>query len=80
MAFSFATTGYNVTGKLRVIYGTYAQGNGDTGGAVATGLGEVRFFTATGITNVAGISHGTVTFETADPLKAVAGFWEAKGY
>jgi hypothetical protein len=78
MAFSSTTTSQAVFGNKRVVIGEYAQGNGDTGGAIATGLGDISYFDATGATKIT-TSGGTATIVTADPTAAVTGFWMAIG-
>lgn len=78
MVFLATKTKNDVAGSHRVTMGTFSQGNGDTGGAVDTGLRVVENFQMTAATNVS-VSGGTVTVTTADPLGAQAGFWKATG-
>lgn len=79
MAFSYSVSGESVFGNKRVKYGTYTQGNGDTGGAIVTGLSEVDNFDATAALTVSN-SSGTVTITTADPTATVTGYWKAFGF
>lgn len=79
MAFVATLTTQTVVGNKKLNMGTYTQGNGDTGGAIVTGLKTLEFFSATGATKTVNAS-GTVTITTADPLGDVSGFWQAIGY
>ena len=79
MAFAATQTGESVFGNLRVMYGTYTQGNTDTGGDIQTGLGQVMFATATAATKQV-TDKGKVTITTADPTADVTGYWMAMGY
>lgn len=78
MAFSSAITDRTVMGNKRVNFGTMLQANGDTGGAIVTGLQMVDFFQCTFAKNIA-VSGGTATVTTTDPGGAQAGFWMAVG-
>lgn len=66
-------------GFMRACFGTFSQGNGDTGGTISTPLHTVVYCECTAATNLA-VSGGTVTVTTADPLGAQAGYWQAYGY
>lgn len=78
MAFSSAITDRTIMGNKRVNFGTFTQANGDTGGAVVTGLQTVDHFNATGGLTAVNAS-GTVTITTANPLGAQTGYWMAVG-
>jgi hypothetical protein len=78
MAFSATKTKIDVMGSHRIVMGTFAQGSGDTGGAVATGLRIVDNFQMTAAKSVS-VSGGDVTVTTDNPLAAQAGFWMATG-
>lgn len=78
MAFSASIVKRNIMGPSRVHYGTFSQGNGDTGGAIVTGLRIVEGFQCTASLNES-VSGGTVTVTTADPTGAQAGHWMAIG-
>lgn len=79
MAFSKTTTLDTVMGNKRVKGGAIAQGNGDTGGAIETGLSQVDNFQCTIHCTTLSESDGTVTITTADPGGAQAGYWQATG-
>lgn len=79
MAFAASKSGESVFGNKRVTYGTFTQGDGDTGGAVDTGLSTVDFFQASYMTDASN-DDGTVTITTADPGDDQSGFWFAFGY
>ena len=74
-----AATVKTVMGNKRANFGGFTQGNGDTGGAFATGLSRVEFFHCTGLKSVS-VSGGTVTATTLDPGGAQTGYWIAFGY
>lgn len=78
MAFASTTNAITVMGNKRVAFGEYTQVSGDTGGAIATGLGALDFFQATAADTVS-VSGGTATITTADPLASVTGYWMAIG-
>jgi len=78
MSFSASVTTKTIMGNKRVRMGTFAQGSGDTGGVVATGLRKVEYFEMMAATNVT-VSGGNVTVVTADPGAAQAGFFMAIG-
>ena len=78
MAFDSSVTKRNIMGPSRVHYGTFSQGNTDTGGAISTGLRIVEYFECMAALNVS-VSGGDVTVTTADPGGAQAGFWMAIG-
>jgi hypothetical protein len=78
MSFESTITKKDVMGSHRVAMGTFAQGNGDTGGEVTTGLRQISNFQMLGAKSVA-ISGGVVTVTTADPGGAQAGHWLAIG-
>jgi hypothetical protein len=78
MAFTSSATAQAVFGNKRVVIGEYSQASGDTGGAIATGLGDISYFDATGATKVT-TSSGTATIVTANPGATVTGFWIAIG-
>jgi len=79
MAFAQGTTVHRtVFGNRRVTYGTYTQGNTDTGGNIATGLNAVDYFACTWGKTFS-VSGGTVTVGTADPTGDVACYWMAIG-
>ena len=79
MAVTVATTMTTVMGNKRVNGGTFTQGNGDTGGAIDTGLSNVDNFQCTIHCKTLSVSGGTVTITTADPLGAQVGYWTAIG-
>ncbi|TVM31163.1 hypothetical protein [Oceanidesulfovibrio marinus] len=79
MAFASKKIKETIMGDMRVHMGSFTQGNGDTGGAIDTGLSEVNHFHAIAALNVAK-NGGTVTITTADPTEAQAGDWLAMGY
>ena len=79
--------------KVRDYAGRYAQvkgkctyGNGDTSGAVATGLSVIKNLYVSPTTVAAkyitkyAISGGTITFTLTDPLAACSFFYTAEGY
>jgi hypothetical protein len=83
MAFSSALTSVTVMGNKRVIYGTYTNASGDTGGAIVTGLLHVDNFESTCTSHVGAPmpevvsnSLGTVTILTGD---SNCGTWKAEG-
>lgn len=78
MAFDSAITKKDIWGSHRVVMGTFSQGNGDTGGAVSTGLRVVENFQMLGAKSVS-VSGGVATVVTADPGGAQAGHWLAIG-
>lgn len=78
MAFEY-TLSRTVMGDKRVHYGSWTQGNGDTGGDIVTGLSTVEYFECTAALQTAD-SSGTVTVTIADPTAAQAGYWKAIGY
>jgi len=78
MAFAATVTKRDIMGAHRVVMGTFSQGNGDTGGAVNTGLREIHNFQMTAALNLT-VSGGDVTVTTADPTAAQAGFFLAIG-
>ena len=80
MAFSITTDKKTIMGDQRVHMGTITQGNGDTGGAIDTGLSQVNGFQSTIHCTTLSESDGTVTITTADPGGAQAGYWQAIGY
>ena len=80
MAFTVTVVGTSVFGDMRVVYGTYVNDSGSTGGAITTGLGSCKLWNATNSTdeNAVEISHsaGTLTIDcTADN----SGDWFAIG-
>ena len=88
MAFASAITGYSKSGDKRVVYGTYTNGSGDTGGDVNTGLTVCEFITFTHkgtavsaspvtLNETLPCSGSTVTIVTDD---GVDGYWKAEGY
>ena len=79
MSFSASKTGENVVGNMRCIYGTYSQGNTDTGGEIDTGLSDIKNFFATAASKHT-VSGGVVTIVTPDPTADIVGFWRAEGY
>jgi len=79
MAFTSTLTERTVMGNKRVNYGTFGQGNGDTGGNVVTGLKSVEAFFLNGAGSWTA-SGGTVTATTADPGATIVGSWMAIGY
>ena len=46
MAFSYETKKVSVIGNLRLVIGSYTNGASDTGGAIKTGLNEIKYFNA----------------------------------
>ena len=80
MAFSATVTKKDVIGSHRVVYGTIAQGDGDTGGEITTGLRQIVNFQCTVHCTTISVSGGAVTITTADPGAAQAGYFEAIGY
>ena len=72
--------GRTIMGNKRVVMGTITQGNGDTGGAIATDLSEIYGFTCSIHCTTLSVSGGTVTITTADPLGAQAGYFSAIGF
>jgi hypothetical protein len=44
MAFSYTITYQTIQGDRKVVYGTFANADGSTGGDIATGLGVCEFF------------------------------------
>lgn len=80
MAFTATTTASTVMGNKRVEFGTYSQGDGDTGGDIVTGLGSISYFQAFLATAVdTDTAAGTATITTADPGDDITGFWIAIG-
>lgn len=57
----------SIVGNLRIVFGTYTNAAGSTGGAIVTGLNEIFYFNSncmtsqSGTVNKAAISGGTVT-------------------
>lgn len=81
MAFGYEKTGENIVGNLRMIYGTYTQGETDDGGEITHGLAQLKAFTATAATKtVACATTKKVTITTADPGENVTGYWMAMGW
>ena len=78
MAFAKTVKFVTVFGNKRVAVGQFTQGDGDTGGAIATGLSSIDYFDASYMTD-ASDSSGTVTITTADPGAAQTGYWIAIG-
>ena len=78
MAFAKTTKFETVFGNKKIRCGQFTQGNGDTGGAIATGFSSIDYFDASYMT-AASDSDGTVTITTADPLGAQTGYWIAIG-
>lgn len=83
MAFSYTVTKQISAGDLYCVIGTYTNSTAqDTGGAIATGLGEVFFFSTNYGTSAATTvnkitkSYGTVTILT---VANEDGTWEAWG-
>lgn len=74
-----STVNRSVFGDKRVTWGTFTQGNTDTGGDIATGLTNIDYFECTWGKSFA-VSGGTVTVTTADPGGDVACYWFAIGY
>ena len=79
MSFAATRTGENVSGNLRCMYGTYTQGDNDTGGDITTGLSDIKTFQATAALKVT-ISGGVATIVTPNPEEDVTGYWRAEGY
>lgn len=78
MAFASTVKFSTVFGNKRVVCGQFTQGDGDTGGDIATGLSSLDYFEASYSTDSAD-SSGTVTITTADPTAAQTGYWMAIG-
>ena len=79
MAFTY-TVNNTVMGNKRVAFGTYTQADGDTGGDIVTGLGDISYFNAFLATAVdTDTAAGTATITTADPGDDITGFWMAIG-
>jgi len=78
MAFAATTEFVTVFGDKKVAVGQFTQASGDTGGAIATGLSNLAFFSASYMT-ASSDSSGTVTITTADPGAAQTGYWMAIG-
>ena len=61
-----------VFGDLRVVFGTYANAGGSTGGDIVTGLAQVLYFDSNYMTtqattvNLISISGGTVSMTCVD--------------
>lgn len=79
MAFSATTLGFLPIGDQTMAYGSYTQGNTDTGGAITTGLSSIRSAMALGATVASTVSSGTFTIVTADPGGDQTGYWFAIG-
>lgn len=88
MAFANAITGYGKSGDKRVVYGTYTNGSGDTGGDINTGLTVCEFITFTHKGSTVSASPVTVNETLPCPGSAVTivtddgvdGYWKAEGY
>lgn len=89
MAFASAVTGVNYFGNKKIVWGTYTNGSGDTGGDIATGLSTVDYLdlqskgssviaTAPVVNETFPLSNstGAVTVVTADNED---GYWFAFG-
>lgn len=88
MAFSSTVTVRSVMGNKRVHFGTYANGSGDTGGDIDTGLRACEFMslqpggasaiaTAPAVNESLPVAGNAVTVVTADNED---GSWMAVGY
>lgn len=78
MAFASTVIDHTIFGDKRVAFGQFTQASGDTGGAIATGLSSIAFFSASYMTASSDAS-GTVTITTANPGGAQTGYWFAIG-
>lgn len=82
MAFAYAISSATVQGNKRVKYGTFTNGDADSGGDITTGLNKIDEFEATITSHVgsnqprATISGGTVTLATEN---GTDGIWKATG-
>lgn len=67
MAFAYSITGQTVFGNKRIVYGTYTNAGGDTGGDIATGLTncEAIFLQPTGSAVNANAPVANETFPVA---------------
>ena len=79
MAFAAVKSGFLPLGDKTMAIGYYPQGNGDTGGAITTGLTTIDGALATGATVASTVSGGTFTIVTADPGGNQTGYWFAIG-
>lgn len=70
----------NIVGVGKLVMGKFTQGNGDTGGEIKTGLGDVKHFHAEFATGRTDPVKGAVTITTADPGGDQTGFWMAVGF
>lgn len=88
MAFASTITHLSVMGNKRVNYGTYANGTGDTGGDIDTGMaiceslvlqpsGGTVIATAPTVNETLPVGGNAVTVITAD---GEDGYWVATGY
>jgi len=82
MAFSYTVDGEAITGHLRIKYGTFTNGTGDTGGDITTGLDYCPTFIAQTNSHIyatavkQSISGGVVTITTD---MGIDGTWIAFG-
>lgn len=67
--------------KVTTVFGEFTQEAGDTGGTVVTGLKNLLYFHADGMTGYTQDGN-EVTFETADPAAGgpAKGKWKAEGF
>jgi hypothetical protein len=88
MAFESSVGGQAVEGNLRITYGTYTNGSGDTGGDIDTGLpvcdfimlqpgGSSAIATASVVNETLPVAGSAVTVVTADNED---GTWFAFGH
>lgn len=79
MAFTNTNELDTIMGNKRIKGGTVAQGKGNKGGTIVTGLSVVDNFQCTIPCVNVSEKGGLVTITTADPQKAQAGYWMAIG-
>ena len=87
MAFAYTKDGYTIIGNKRLVWGTYTNGSGDTGGDIDTSLSRVEMINlqhtgtavstgAPAINETLPMSSGVVTIVTDDNSD---GIWFAIG-
>ena len=88
MAFAFTITKQTVQGDRDVVYGTFTNGSGDTGGNITTGLRVVEFFemqhTGSAVVSDVPVANETFPLAGATPVTIVTvdnadGLWKATG-
>lgn len=82
MAFTSTITNQTAAGGMAIVYGTFTNTAGSTGGQISTGLNNILMFSSSNnsqaaTTNSISVSRGTVTLTT---VADEDGYWKAEGY